>query len=89
MKTRWMRGRKKCQERVLAEHFGGKERQEEPGAKNIHHPKCKGLTTPTMGNGAGEKGACAMGTPIWENNLALKGDTEAMWTGNYTSRCTM
>ena len=42
-----------------------------------------------MGNDAGEKGVCAMGTPIWENNLALKGDTEAMWTGNYTSRCTM
>lgn len=54
-----------------------------------HHPKCKGLITPTMGNGAGEKGVCTMGTPIWENNLALKGDAEAMWTGNYTSRCTM
>ena len=36
-----------------------------------------------MGNDAGEKGVCLRGTPILENNLALKGDTEAMWTGNY------
>ena len=42
-----------------------------------------------MGNDAGEKGVYAIGTPISENNLALKGDTEAMWTGNSTSRYTM